>query len=371
MNRFIFGLLFLVSVNVYSQPWLSALKIAYSSNGTTFNPAATFQDSSGVPSITVTDSGVYICAFQWFPAPINGPNWDSIAVKFSYDTCITWSAPVHCNFYNMPSNFKRPFDPTIVNTGGGQIRMYFSCGPNNVMSLDTSVNTYSAISTDGINYYFESNPRFDSDSLPVIDPAAVYHGGIWHYTAPRGAPQDGAFHATSNDGINFVQAPNITSDASHQWTGNLMENGNDMRFYGAGFSGIWWISSLNGTAWGPYNSTNITQGGDPAVQKLPNGQYVMIYVGPPSTSGIQEAESPSGSVFPNPATSSVVYQWETNVQNARIELLDIEGRSIRTWTSINGQNATLDIQGIPAGSYMLQLSEGTEVRNTQNLIIAK
>jgi hypothetical protein len=370
MKTFLLAVVLLTTHFLKAQPWLSPLNIAFSGNGTNFTTPTLFQDSSGVPSITKTDAGEYICAFQWFPAPMMGPGWDSIAVKFSYDTCVSWTSPIHVNFFNMPSNFKRPFDPTVVNAGGGQIRMYFSCGPVGSMSLDTSVNTYSAISTDGINYYFESAARFDSDSLPVIDPAALYFNNTWHYTAPRGAPQAGAFRATSNNGLNFVQAPNISSDAQHQWTGNLMDNGTDMRFYGAGSTGIWWASSLNGTAWGPFNATNITMGGDPAVMQLPNGQYVMIYVGPPSTSSIDENYISGANAYPNPASQVFTYHWGLGTNNATLTMTDINGKAVRTWNNVCGTEMKISTEGIESGAYFLTMTDENGMVDCEKIIIA-
>lgn len=68
-----------------------------------------------------------------------------------------------------------------------------------VGGLNEIVNTYSAISDDGIHYTFEPGARFDHAVRPVIDPAVIYFRNEWHYAAPTGAPQDGPIHAESND----------------------------------------------------------------------------------------------------------------------------------------------------------------------------
>ncbi|HRW76558.1 MAG TPA: hypothetical protein P5563_11680, partial [Saprospiraceae bacterium] len=168
------------------------------------------------------------------------------------------------------------------------IRMYFSSSATPSMGLDATVNTYSAISTDGIHYTFDPGIRVDHPTKPVIDPAVIYFKNLWHYTAPAGAPQDGAHHHTSPDGLTFIEQTGLPSDNAHNWTGNLMlESPALVRFYGAGSGGIWFSESDNGATWGPYQSTNI-QGGDPTVLKRGEDDYLMIYVGPPGTTALLE-----------------------------------------------------------------------------------
>lgn len=351
------------------QPWQNPLKITFSNDGTIFSTPTIFQDSAGVPSVAMLDNGTLISAFQWFPAPMFGPGWDSVAVKFSYDMGQTWAYPVKVNFLNMPSNFKRPFDPTVVNAGNGQIRMYFSCGPTG-HSLGNSIDTYSAISSDGINFTYEPNPRFGNDSLAVIDPAAIFYNGVWHLTAPRGAPQAGAFHATSNDGLNFTQQANIPSDNFHQWTGNLMNDGTSMRFYGTstGPTPIWWASSTDGFSWGSFNNTNI-QGGDPAVIKLPNGQYMMIFVGLPGTTDAQNKNLYDIEIYPNPFSEKTIFRINYPLHNATLLVNNLFGQTIAQIENINQQEVTFNRGNISNGMYVVQLIQDDKVLLTKKLII--
>lgn len=348
--------LLLVSSGLFAQnyPWNNPLLIRTSSNGTNFNASQTFQDSSGVPSVIRLSDGRLIAAFQWFPAPFQGDNWDSVAVKFSYDTAASWTAPFHCNFSGMPSNFKRPFDPALADAGGGQIRMYFSSGAMPSMQLDSTVNTYSAISSDGINYTFEGNARFDDTSLPVIDPSVAYFNGGWQYVAPRGAPQDGAFHGSSSDGLSFTTLANIPSDNAHQWTGNLMVDGSNMRFYGSGGGGIWWSSSSDGNSWGAYNNTTV-QGGDPSALKLPDGTYIMIYVGPPYTTSLAENQKTNEGmqIYPNPSEGPVNIMMKEN-GNYLLSVFDITGQEVFN-QNFSGSSVQIDFSTLPKGMYFVEV----------------
>lgn len=262
--------------------------MATSADGQQFNTPSIFQDSAGVPSLISWKGDTLVAAFQWFRAPKPSPTWDRVAVKFSYDNGQSWTEPVPIQIPDLPTGYQRPFDPTLVVLPDQSIRMYFSSSAMPPMGLDETVNTYSATSTDGIHYIYDPGIRVDHPTKPVIDPAVIFFKNLWHYTAPAGAPQDGAHHHTSMDGLSFKEQIPIPSDASHNWTGNLMHESPDLiRFYGAGSGGIWFSESGNGGAWGPYQMTNI-QGGDPTVLKRGIDDYLMIYVGSPNATALLE-----------------------------------------------------------------------------------
>ena len=100
-------LLFIMSNEVMSQghfPWENPLKMAWSSDGITFNQQAVFQDSSGVPSAIRWKGDTLICAFQWFRQPKNTPTWDRVAVKFSYNKGVSWTSPKPIVVNGLPAN---------------------------------------------------------------------------------------------------------------------------------------------------------------------------------------------------------------------------------------------------------------------------
>jgi len=260
-------------------PWNSPLMVATSNDGITFAAANIFQDSSGVPSLIRWKGDTLICVFQWFRKPDPSPTWDRVAVKFSYDAGLNWTQPTPLVFRNFPANYQRPFDPTVVTFGKDSLRIYYSSSDGLPQGgLSAIVNTYSAVSADGINFYFEQGARVDDATRPVIDPAITWFKNQWQYTAPRGAPQDGAFHYTSTNGLTFKAEQVIPSDNVHNWTGNLMVDlAGKLRFYGSG-SKLWFSSSSDGFSWSSYTDTNL-KGGDPSVLQLGSSSYLAIYVG--------------------------------------------------------------------------------------------
>lgn len=264
-------------------PWERPLMTAWSNDGITFGPPVVFQDSAGVPSAVRWKGDTLVCVFQWFRQPMNTATWDRVAVKFSFDAGNTWTTPAPIIVSGLPGGYQRPFDPTLAVLPDGRLRLYFSSSdgmpPGGMTSI---VNTYSAISSDGVNFVFEPGARFDDANRAVIDPAVTFFQGVWQYAAPAGAPQDGAFHATSNDGLVFTRHALYPSDNQHNWTGNFLATETDeLRFYGSG-SRIWFNTSKDGFTWLGYRNTTLI-GGDPTVVKTPTGMFLAIFVGPPYT----------------------------------------------------------------------------------------
>jgi hypothetical protein len=224
-------------------------------------------------------------AFQGFEDPDDDARWDHIAVRMSEDGGDNWSPVSFITRSGFPEGSGRPFDPTITWDADSEgWRMYFSLGFNGKM-LDDSVCTYSAYSMDGVDFVFEDGSRFCNDSHAVIDPAVIQIDGTWVYIAPRGAPQDGAFFATSPDGLNFDEGDAVSSDMNHNWTGNFALVDGGLRFYGGESvkpqgNFIWWASSDDkGSTWSDYTQTNIPAspyGKDPGIIQRPDGTWLMV-----------------------------------------------------------------------------------------------
>ena len=358
MTRLLFFLLLISGISGFGQspPWENPLKMAWSSDGKTFGKAAIFQDSSGVPSAIRWKGDTLICAFQWFRLPNPSPSWDRVAVKFSYDNGIRWTTPVPIKITGFPGNYQRPFDPALTVFGKDSLRICFSSSVGMPAGgMDASINTYSARSADGVNYIFEPGPRVDVATNRVIDPSVIWFKNSWHYLAPVGAPQQGAYHFLSPDGLNFVAAPIIPSDNIHNWTGNYMiENESELRFYGSG-PFIWFNSSPNGGTWNGFVSTNI-QGGDPTVIKVSSDNYLIIYVGKPYSSGTNYLRNNSPvKIYPNPVTDVLMLNSEYQYKSYRI--FNPEGK-LMAEGNLNGNK--IQTGSLVKGIYFLEITGSGE-----------
>ncbi len=379
MNKvFSLILIFLITCEIlYAQPWKNPLNICRSTNGTDFFGVQTFQDSSGVPNVIRLPSGNLACVFQWFRQPVGSPSWDRVAVKFSSDNGINWTSPVPLNVNGLPGNFTRPFDPTLAVTDNGRIRIYFSDGLN--MILDTSINTYSAISDDGINYTFEPGIRFSLPDRPVLDPAVIKFRGLWHLLNPvSNSSASGAYHNISGDGLNFTRVADIPSDISHSWIGNYMiRDTNELRFYGSG-TGIWYAASPNGGEWSGFYSTIVT-GGDPSVLKLSDTNYIMIYTGPPYTTSVTSYSFNADNFYliqnyPNPFNPVTILEFGIpETEFVALKVYDVLGNEIETLVnekkSAGKYNFLFDGSNYSSGTYFCKLTAGKYVRTLRMTLI--
>lgn len=261
-------------------PWNRDLFIASSSDaGKTFGASRRWLERAGVPCLARIAPDRLAAVFQWFPDSVR--DFDRVAIRFSTDEGQTWSDPQRVEVTGLPPTYQRPYDPTIVPLPGGRLRLYFSSDVAIGIGAGFRIPaTYSAVGSDALHYEFETGARFEQDAAPVDDPAVVRYGDIWHLIAPIGRQQEGAYHATSSDGLSFKSAPNLRSDGEQNWTGNLLVMDDALRFYGSSPRGVWWASSRDGNAWTPPTYIGL-QGEDPAVALAKDGTLLLIYVGEP------------------------------------------------------------------------------------------
>lgn len=316
-----------------------------------------------MPSVIRWKGDTLVCAFQWFRMPMSSSTWDKVAVKFSYDNGSSWTQPVPVNFNALPSNFQRPFDPTLMAFTGDTIRMYFSSGLP-TPTLDSTINTYSAYSTDGLNFIFENGARVDEPTNRVIDPALIFFNNSYHYLSPIGSPAQGAYHYVSPDGINFAKVPDIPSDAMHNWTGNYMVNdSNTLRFYGAGSAGIWLNSSPNGGVWNGYINTNV-QGGDPTVVRTDANTYLMIFVGESYATLLEELNSVSDlKIYPNPSATNFTIdltgiRFANQISNLNYKVVDLNGRIFINENFNFAEKLVVEGSSLASGNYVVLIFSG-------------
>lgn len=332
-------------------PWLSPVKICSSTNGVSFGTSTVFQDSSGVATIIrvgSSTSDTLMAAFQWFPMPMGNPKWDKIAVKFSYNGGATWTTPTTCSFTGLPANYQRPFDPALLQLPNGQIRMYFSSGVSSPPA--GGIDTYSGISTDGINYNFESSARFDDASKHAIDPSVIKFGSAYYYNSWTSNQNDGAHRAISSDGLTFTTQAMFPYDNNHLWLGNYMVDGSLLKFYGCG-NGMWVNSSNDGVSWNGYTNISI-MGADPAVVKNKSGTYIMLYTGPSSTTDIKVNSKPDFmNIYP------VVFNTDVTIEPLKktaynLLVIDALGRVVFEENNVRANGPkTIDLSGLKTGVY--------------------
>ncbi len=253
-----------------------------SEDGTSWTERRLFQACADVPSIARNGEGTWLMAYQHFQDRDDESRFDKVALRRSDDHGESWGESTIANLVGFPPEAARPFDPTIVwDPAGAQWRMYFSMSMSGDLQLDENVCTHSAVSDDGVDFDYEDGTRFCATDGAVIDPAVGLLDGTWYYSAPRGAPQDGAHLATSDDGLTFVEGEPVPSDENHAWTGNFVEVDGVLRFYGREVliptgNLLWWSSTTDGVTWTDSSQTDIPAGKDPGVIRLQDGSFMML-----------------------------------------------------------------------------------------------
>jgi hypothetical protein len=258
-------------------PWNRDLDLLESPDGLRFGQARLFVERGGVPTVVRDGKGRLIAAFQWFPFE-RREAFDRVAVKVSNDDGKTWSDPQPIVVIGMPTGYQRPFDPTLAALDDGRIRIYFTSSPG-APSPNQQTQIYSAISSDGVRYAFESGVRFGVEGGRAFDCSVVRIAKTWHYFSPIPGRDGCAFHAVSEDGLRFTRLPDIALPIRGSWIGNPVALKDGVRFYGSGAGG-WSAFSRDGSTWQVDSNTRFV-GGDPAVVQRRDGSFLMIVTGGP------------------------------------------------------------------------------------------
>jgi len=201
-------------------------------------------------------------------------------VKISTDDGKTWSEPQPIKLEAMPETYIRPCDPTLVLLDDGRIRMYFTSDQRSRgRDIRPGAGTYSAISADGVHYTFEPGARFVVTGQTVLDCAVARLAERWHYYAPVQGQMGRAYHAVSEDGLNFTRQPDVTVPGNRQWLGCVIPAKKGLRFYGSGGPGGWCAESRDGAIW-RLTEDSPNAGADPGVVQTAAGRHLAIGTGP-------------------------------------------------------------------------------------------
>ncbi|MFO0829095.1 MAG: deiodinase-like protein [Phycisphaerales bacterium] len=289
-------------------PWDSDVGVYRVESGQSPATLATFP-RAGVPSVARMKDGRLLAAFQHFPVD-DSRAFDRVATSISADEGRTWSTPRPIEVRGLEDGLARPFDPTLVPLPDGRVRLYFTS--NRSPDFRASVpQIYSAVSDDGVRFYFEPGIRFGVEGRIVIDCAVALHDGVFHLFAPdngsadefaRGhdhgepAPSGRAYHATSPDGLAFTRVADVSTDARNRWLGAAVVDGGTLAFFGTG-PGPWPLVSADGVAWQRADSPVTVPGADPGATRLRDGSWLIVATtsprdGTPSARRRHGAESP-------------------------------------------------------------------------------
>lgn len=270
-----------------SGPGVSRLMVATSTDGLAFtrtNQVVT--DQGDVPDLLVDARGfIYLYYVGWTV----GNEKDKLCVAISPDRGKTWvyKKAVFTGF----SGMRPPVDPDVQLLPDGTFRLYVTSSENG--SMETA-RTYYAESPDGINFT-KKGVAFAPPAGVSLDPSTIKIGGTWHLFA--GGNPGLNLHATSTDGktFNFVDEIAVKAGGMNQLMANGIPVPGGYRFYtfdamppGPGVTpGINSVFSTDGVTWtadpgkrlvlDPSAGKESEAVKDPAIARLPDGTYMMVY----------------------------------------------------------------------------------------------
>ena len=249
-------------------PWNHRLLVAVSHDG--LNWSKTYRilaDQASVPDVIVDMNGyVRVYYVDYFNLGIvvaiskDLENWTYIKVKGINESWV---------------------DPSIVILPDGRFRLYAS-----YMPLHGKQNKIlSAISDDGIHFRVEPGIRYKGKES-ITDPDVIYADGKWvMFLDVLSLPEPKILMLTSEDGLTFKEKAEIHVEGQVPC---LIRHGKGYRLYlhRKDASSILAYYSEDLEKWG--NMTAVLNSGqpgsldeygvaDPAVAKLPNGTYIMVY----------------------------------------------------------------------------------------------
>ncbi len=264
--------------------WNSRLLFATSTDGLTWTRTdQLITDQANVPSVVVKDGRIFVYFVTWAEELRN-----QIAVAISTDGGKSWVFKEII----ITGRQGNPTDPDVVLLSDGTFRLYFTSQIPDV----SEIQTFSAMSDDGITFTLEEGTRISSaeDGANVVNVKVMDLGGTLHLYGLNEYGPDGLYHATSTDGLTFTKQDTIEEKMILSSAIALDEG---YRFYGFRHTGSkdakysfeidsW--TSEDGFTWAQDEGTRLTVDGtsameknfvkDPAVVQLEDGTYMMFYI---------------------------------------------------------------------------------------------
>lgn len=263
-------------------PWNNRLMVATSEDGLSFTRAnRVLTDQADVPDLVVDASGrIYLYYVAWTA----GDRSNVSVVAISDDSGETWAY----KYLEVTSfdGYSSAVDPDVQILDDGTFRIYLTSS-----APGSTAQTWYAEGSDGI-HFANKGSSFAIAGTSVLDPSTIHIGSTWHIFAGGGGPTN--YHGTSVDGTSFTYVDQVTiqKDSQNCMAANGISVQGGYRFYGFTAtqpSSIASFFTTDGSSWTaedgwrlePDSSSGLEGADgvkDPAVVRLANGRYLLVYV---------------------------------------------------------------------------------------------
>lgn len=85
--------------------------------------------------------------------------------------------------------------------------------------------------------------------------------------------------------------------------------------------------------------------------------------------GINEIESNNTTLVPNPFVSNTTLYFDSEIENGQLDIYNSNGQKVRSLSNINGNQYQLERGNLPAGIYLMHVSQNSKVITTKKISI--
>ncbi len=261
-------------------PWDAALCVVRSKDGLTFKPAPKpvirFADA---PTLARLSDGRLMAVFEHYPRT-DRRLFGTLASAQSTDDGKTWSEPRPLKIKGLPRRAGPPGGPALAVGPDRCLRLTFVC-----RDRKNRRTIFVARSKDGEVFKLAGRLDLVEEDLSIDDPAVLYIDKISHLFGTVLGVAGQRYHGTSQTGRRFERQASLhTAEVGTQ--GCVIAAGDDYRFYATSPAGIMSANSADSNHWSRDHGLRMPGVSDPAVIRLEDDSYVMMYVqSPPGARG--------------------------------------------------------------------------------------
>ncbi len=269
----------------------TALKVARSTDGSTFvDTSEVFMRQAAAPDLEVLPNGDLLAVFD--RASSLDPDEPTVmAVSRSRDGGRSWTParPVRLSGRGAARIDARQGE--LVRVPGGSLRLYFL---TDISSLSTTsrqrsrsmTQVRSAVTRNGLDYRLDGRSRIPLGRVPNAHFVAarigadlhVYAAG-WDDRIANDKIMSIARHFVSGENRFFTRVRSVRT-ANASFVGSIVSTENGLRAYITADGGIVSFVSGDDLAWEMEAEVGLSDGWDPAVVRLQDGSYFMLYCAP-------------------------------------------------------------------------------------------
>ncbi len=263
-------------------PWNQTLKAARSSDGLKFRPDPKFSiHYADAPTLTQIDDGRLLLVFEHYPRT-DRKQFGRLGFALSPDHGKTWSKPKSLAIQGLHRRHGPPRGPALMRSPDKHVDLYFTCDDQKDRQIiftarmrDTAENEDKK--KESIAFKIHGRLRPDDKKTRLQDLAVLDINGQTHLYATRRGDKLNRYHATITGSSRLQKKDPLLIDRIGR-AGTAIEADSLLRFYATGPIGIRSALSADGENWNPEPGPRLTAACDPAVTRLPDGSYFMVYV---------------------------------------------------------------------------------------------